>query len=476
MLVFFFFVSRLSLFATAQESPHARWSTRPTLAVDGAAEKARLALLAPEVQTCRMWNLAGDYFGRYVGKTLSRRSELAANYGKLTPIVKLLEHGVHQTCLKLEKYDKYNVTPCEHAKKELRRSAWSYLFASRGYVFARLYSALGDPWLEEWRFAAKNQVEAFLHSVYTMAAELLFNAGGTDGLSRVGLEVLCEVPAKHELAAHLRLNLVSPLLSRYYAAFHNHLLLGIVRPGFLDLVQPNSFKNIAGLTFHDQEKFMMSRFVRLAYLLWEIRHSRRDPATRLSMAEVGVFRGATSAFVLKNVPNIDYTCIDPFVAVENPSYFVSEPLMEEALRSTAGEERVKSRLSAVSRVCPEDGYETSNASCFRMLVNLSTQAASSIERNSMDLIFIDAEHTFDALVADVRSYLPKLRRKAGTKYREGGPIASVLAGHDCCEANSIVGFPGVRDALQNVFGEVLGSDEAPILHLGHDDTWWVYFA
>eukprot|EP00927_Polykrikos_kofoidii_P015274 TRINITY_DN1677_c0_g1_i1.p1 TRINITY_DN1677_c0_g1~~TRINITY_DN1677_c0_g1_i1.p1 ORF type:complete len:496 (+),score=52.97 TRINITY_DN1677_c0_g1_i1:78-1565(+) len=471
---------------------------KTTHVVDAGAEAVRLVKLHPfSTEMITKFPEHWSIFDTFLSKYFFHQSKLAREYSKLSSFIRKMEMSVQQFVSKVKLYDLHNLTSahrphnsapptCERVKMDLSRIVWSELLASRSSVFARLHSVLGyyvD--LEERTFVAKNKVEAFLHNVFALAAELLFDPVGTDGadgrvmpgcLSGAGREALCEGPTKHELAAHVRSHCLSPFIWRYMAAFHNHLFLGMMGPGVLGLVQPTSFRNIAALVFHDQDKMIMPHEVRVAHLLWEIRQSREDPAARLSVAEIGVFEGDTSHFVLENVPNLDYTCIDPFLEVDNPTYFLSEPGMRNLLRDNAGVERVTSRLAAVSEACREDGNETRHSSCFRMLVDQSTNAASSIEPASMDFVFIDAEHSFDAVVADVRSFLPKLRRTAGAAYREGDRIASILAGHDCCEVSGAAVWPGVLRALQSIFGEVLSTDEAPVIHFGHDDTWWIYFA
>eukprot|EP00927_Polykrikos_kofoidii_P015275 TRINITY_DN1677_c0_g1_i2.p1 TRINITY_DN1677_c0_g1~~TRINITY_DN1677_c0_g1_i2.p1 ORF type:complete len:496 (+),score=49.54 TRINITY_DN1677_c0_g1_i2:78-1565(+) len=488
----------VALLPLVSGSPTSAVLRKATPVVDAEAEAVRLLKLHPfSIEMITKFHKRWWLFDNFITKHFSYQSKLAREYSKLSSLVRRVELSVEQFFLKVKLYDKHNLTSahkpdnsapptCERVKMDLGRIAWTKLLASRSSAFARLHSVLeAYVDLEERSFVAKNRVEAFLHNVFALAADLLFDPVGTDGadvrvmrgcLSGVGREALCEAPTKHELAAHVRLQCLHPFILGYTAAMHNHLFLGMMGPGVLGLVEPKSFRNIADLAFHDQDKFFMFRAVRIAHLLWEIRQSRGQPAVRLSVAEIGVASGNTSQFVLENVPNLDYMCIDPFLEVDNPTYFLSEPGMRNLLRDNAGVERVTSRLAAVSEACREDGNETRHSSCFRMLVDQSTNAASSIEPASMDFVFIDAEHSFDAVVADVRSFLPKLRRTAGAAYREGDRIASILAGHDCCEVSGAAVWPGVLRALQSIFGEVLSTDEAPVIHFGHDDTWWIYFA
>lgn len=78
----------------------------------------------------------------------------------------------------------------------------------------------------------------------------------------------------------------------------------------------------------------------------------------------------------------------------------------------------------------------------------SLEAASRVEDHSVDLVFIDGNHSREACEADIRAWLPKVK--------EGGWIG----GHDLDGKN----LPGVRQAVEAVFGSEWGT--------GGDLTWW----
>lgn len=64
----------------------------------------------------------------------------------------------------------------------------------------------------------------------------------------------------------------------------------------------------------------------------------------------------------------------------------------------------------------------------------SVKAAKFVPDGSCAMVFIDACHLYDDVVADIRAWLPKVMK--------GG----VIAGHD------YFGFPGVRNAVHDIFG------------------------
>ena len=71
------------------------------------------------------------------------------------------------------------------------------------------------------------------------------------------------------------------------------------------------------------------------------------------------------------------------------------------------------------------------------------------EDNSMDLIYIDGEHTKEDVTRDLKLYLPKLKK--------GG----IIAGHDYHEV-----WPGVKDAVNKLVG-------GPEM-VYEDTSWWAY--
>jgi hypothetical protein len=64
----------------------------------------------------------------------------------------------------------------------------------------------------------------------------------------------------------------------------------------------------------------------------------------------------------------------------------------------------------------------------------SIQAATAYRGDSLDMAFIDADHRYDAIKADILAWMPKIRK--------------LICGHDhgC-------GWPGVDQAVKEIFGE-----------------------
>ena len=83
-----------------------------------------------------------------------------------------------------------------------------------------------------------------------------------------------------------------------------------------------------------------------------------------------------------------------------------------------------------------NGYSTELEAAMIRLIGLpSVRAARAFEDQSLDLVMIDGDHTYDGCRNDILAYLPKVK--------PGG----LLCGHDYGEQ-----YPGVRKAVDEVLG------------------------
>lgn len=73
---------------------------------------------------------------------------------------------------------------------------------------------------------------------------------------------------------------------------------------------------------------------------------------------------------------------------------------------------------------------------------------------AVDMVFIDGDHTYDAVIADIEAWLPRTRR--------------LMCGHDY---NNTDGFPDVKRAVHDVFGG--RATGAPLAGWGDDSSIWV---
>lgn len=133
-------------------------------------------------------------------------------------------------------------------------------------------------------------------------------------------------------------------------------------------------------------------------------------------AELGIGKGHLSKLLLASRPGLTLIGVDHFV-------------------KPGGRELVQ----AIEAEYPD-----------RYIVHACTtrEAAPRIPDASLDFVFIDAAHSYAAVVEDIQRWTPKIR--------PGGWIG----GHDYHEA-----YPGVKQAVNEAFGEAVTLDEAAV--------WWV---
>jgi len=135
---------------------------------------------------------------------------------------------------------------------------------------------------------------------------------------------------------------------------------------------------------------------------------------KLVGVEIGVCNGVTSELFAKEIDNIE-----KIYAVDNyPSFVdwdgtrVTEERQAETMR------RCKERLSKYPNI--EFVYKSSE------------EFAPTIQDNSLDFIFIDGDHSYNATLKDLINYWPKVK------------TGSVFAGHD-------INLSTVSDALKEFF-------------------------
>lgn len=166
----------------------------------------------------------------------------------------------------------------------------------------------------------------------------------------------------------------------------------------------------------------------------------RLPDGPCSMAEIGVWQCKLSRAVLSAHPSVRMLLVDPWQAGQpGTSWLTSGSKM--AHYPQAEYERAYEQARALVRAYPE-----------RVTVSrtTSTEAAMYVPDASLDLVFIDAEHSEAAVAADIAAWLPKVR--------PGGWIG----GHDYMNPR----HPGVEAAVQNAF---IAAD----IETGHNSTWFV---
>lgn len=127
-------------------------------------------------------------------------------------------------------------------------------------------------------------------------------------------------------------------------------------------------------------------------------------------AEIGVFRADTSEHLLKSFPNLTLYCIDPYLEYSEYESNRTQTNMSKH------EEVAKARLSQFNQRVA-------------LIKEFSVPAARKISDDSLDFVFIDAIHTYDAVMEDLHAWYPKVRKDG------------LIAGHD-------VSWSGVKEAVE----------------------------
>lgn len=110
-------------------------------------------------------------------------------------------------------------------------------------------------------------------------------------------------------------------------------------------------------------------------------------------AEVGVYMGYYSRVLLDNIPGLKLYCIDSWD--RNETRVRAYDLAKETLSKYPGTSLIK---------------------------NTSVEASKEFEENTFDFVFIDADHSYEAVKQDLYAWFPKVR--------SGG----IIAGHDYFES------------------------------------------
>lgn len=137
-------------------------------------------------------------------------------------------------------------------------------------------------------------------------------------------------------------------------------------------------------------------------------------------AEVGVYNGVNAAKMLSGCPELNLFLVDRWKDIE------PDPNGERI--GCENWDAEKGYRQAMSRV---QGYNKR----ITVLRGDSVKMADKVEDGSLDFVFIDADHRYAAVKADIQAWAPKVR--------EGG----VVCGHDF----DYPSLEGVRKAVEECF-------------------------
>lgn len=155
------------------------------------------------------------------------------------------------------------------------------------------------------------------------------------------------------------------------------------------------------------------------------RHFRGNRSS-LNGVEVGVHRGQTSASLLWAFPNLFLAMVDPWAV-----YGESHPYRQSGdgcakLTPQAQEGNMRAAIDAVRFA---DGR-------FQIVRQPSVEASRNYGDGVFDFAFIDGDHTFEAVKADIAAWWPKIN------------VGGLLCGHDIDHPRDRRGLWGVRLAVE----------------------------
>eukprot|EP01064_Diplonema_japonicum_P034622 TRINITY_DN7242_c0_g1_i1.p1 TRINITY_DN7242_c0_g1~~TRINITY_DN7242_c0_g1_i1.p1 ORF type:complete len:312 (+),score=67.06 TRINITY_DN7242_c0_g1_i1:63-938(+) len=134
-------------------------------------------------------------------------------------------------------------------------------------------------------------------------------------------------------------------------------------------------------------------------------------------AEIGVQQGEFSAMVLTN-----WKCASTYMVVD--VWETQENYRDIANVDQAGQDHLYETM--LTRLDPWKEKLV-------VMRNWSHDASQRVPDNSLDFVYVDARHDFEAVLEDLRDWWPKLR------------VGGILSGHDFTSASTVQGFGVQRD-------------------------------
>lgn len=156
-------------------------------------------------------------------------------------------------------------------------------------------------------------------------------------------------------------------------------------------------------------------------------------------AEIGVFDGYTSDALLRQLPGLELWMVD-------------------AWKPYDGESRLGEQHAAFFEQAKSAALWWTNHAAERRFVlqQDSLRAATRFSAGSLDFVFIDANHLYESVRADVRAWWPKVRT--------GG----LVIGHDYGIDRDADGRWGVRRAVDE-----FAAEQRREVRVGNDGVWWM---
>lgn len=143
----------------------------------------------------------------------------------------------------------------------------------------------------------------------------------------------------------------------------------------------------------------------------------------VTAVEVGVLRGEYAELILKAIPNIHLTLVDAWDPTNNSPYFCQNPG-----ELAAGEALVRRKFESNPNVV--------------ILKRFSEDAANGFADQSLDWVYIDANHCYKSVMADIKAWWSKVK------------VGGIISGHDFAPDKTNPEFKlfGIDKAVKGIFG------------------------
>ena len=166
---------------------------------------------------------------------------------------------------------------------------------------------------------------------------------------------------------------------------------------------------------------------------------KRIPADKPAIgAEIGILKGFNAREIVKARPLIKHIMIDPWDGVKKDKSY-----LESLSDDSKGDQAFFDRCFKIAMIRVQPWL----ARCEIMKMK-SIDAAKIIKDNSLDYVFIDADHSYAGVKRDIETWWPKVR------------LGGWIGGHDYDKR-----FYGVMTAVDEAFPSEI--------ERGGDNTWFV---
>ncbi len=163
-----------------------------------------------------------------------------------------------------------------------------------------------------------------------------------------------------------------------------------------------------------------------------------------TFVELGCFKGKSTSFIVTEILNqnrkVNFTTIDSFQGHTNSSD-------SNEVQAYKGIENIYNDFSKNIEHLSKHIIKKGLLDSLSVIKSLSHEGANWFKDGSVDVLFIDAGHSYEAVKQDIEAWLPKMKANG------------IMAGHD------YTAWAGVKKAVDEKFGTT---------HKIENDCWFIY--